>query len=61
MHEVKIYDSLGNLKKVISVRKLINRSTKQLESPSFFRKKKAIISPWARTLKSKAKTGIPKT
>jgi hypothetical protein len=40
MHEVKVYDSSGNLKKVISVRKLNNRATKQLESPSLFRKNK---------------------
>ncbi|QPJ63870.1 MAG: hypothetical protein G3M78_02630 [Candidatus Nitrohelix vancouverensis] len=42
MHEVKVYDGSGKLKKVISVKQLNVRSEKQLESPSFFgRNKKA--------------------
>ena len=40
MHEVKVYDGSGNLKEVISVKKLNIRSKKQLESPSLFLKNK---------------------
>ena len=40
MHEVKVYDGSGNLKEVISVKKLNLRSKKQLESPSLFMKNK---------------------
>jgi hypothetical protein len=40
MHEVKVYDSSGKLKKVISTRSLNNRSNKQLETPSLFLKNK---------------------
>ncbi len=40
MHEVKVYDGSGNLKEVISVKKLNIRSKQQLESPSLFLKNK---------------------
>ncbi len=40
MYEVKVFDGSGNLKQVISVRKLNLRSQKQLENPGFFRKNK---------------------
>jgi hypothetical protein len=40
MHEVKVYDSSGKLKKVISIKLLNIRSMKQLETPSLFQKKK---------------------
>ncbi len=40
MHEVKVYDSSGNLKKVISVQALNIRSKQQMEVPSLFRKSK---------------------
>lgn len=45
MHEVKVYDSLGNLKKVISVKKLNIRSEKQLEFPALFKKNKKTGRP----------------
>lgn len=40
MHEVKVYDSSGKLKKVISIKSLNTRSIKQLETPSLFQKNK---------------------
>ncbi len=40
MYEVKIYDNSGNLKRVISVRKLNARSKIQLESPHLFKRNK---------------------
>ena len=39
MHEVKVYDSSGNLKKVISVKALTKRSDQQINSPSLYIKK----------------------
>ena len=41
MHEVKVYNSSGKLKKVISVKSLNIRSTKQLETPSLFQRNKS--------------------
>ena len=38
MHQVKIYDNSGNLKKVVSVKTLQKRSDKLIECPSLFRK-----------------------
>ncbi|CAI2719491.1 hypothetical protein [Nitrospina watsonii] len=38
MHEVKVFDSSGNLKKVISVKSLQKRSAQLIEKPSMFRK-----------------------
>lgn len=58
MHEVKVYDSYGNLKKVISVQKLIIRSKKQLELPFLFRKNKRTQRPLTKLPKSLANTGI---
>lgn len=58
MHEVKVYDSYGNLKKVISVQKLIIRSKKQLELPFLFRKNKRAQRPLTKLPKSLANTGI---
>lgn len=40
MNEVKVYDSSGNLKKVISIKQLNLREKMQLETPSIFRKNK---------------------
>lgn len=40
MHEVKVFDSSGKLKKVISIKSLNHRSNKQLEDPAFFLKNK---------------------
>ena len=39
MFEVKVYDSSGNIKKVISVNQLIIREDMKTESPSVFLKK----------------------
>jgi hypothetical protein len=39
MHEVKVYDSSGNLKKVISVKALTKRSDQQIQTPSLYNKK----------------------
>jgi len=39
MHEVKVFDSSGKLKKVISVKSLQKRSLEIIEKPSLFRKK----------------------
>lgn len=39
MHEVKVFDSSGKLKKVISVKSLQKRSLEIIEKPSMFRKK----------------------
>lgn len=40
MHEVKVFDSSGKLKKVITVKALNVRSQKQIEDPSKFMKSK---------------------
>jgi hypothetical protein len=45
MHEVKVFDGDGNLKKVISVQKLNIRSKMQMEVPSLFRKNKRTGRP----------------
>jgi hypothetical protein len=55
MHEVKIYDSFGKLKKVISVKQLITRSTKQLDFPSLFRKDKRSGKTFTKSIKPQAK------
>jgi len=38
MFEVKVFDSSGNLKKVISEKALNKRSDKQINSPSLYKK-----------------------
>jgi hypothetical protein len=38
MHEVKVYDGEGKLKKVISVKKLTERSDKLFNTPSLYQK-----------------------
>jgi hypothetical protein len=48
MHEVKVYDSSGNLKKVISIKQLSIRGKKQIENPSLFRRDKRIRKPLAK-------------
>jgi hypothetical protein len=55
MHEVKVYDSSGNLKKVISVKKLNIRSKKQLDFPSLFKKNKRTGRPLAKPAKMPTK------
>ncbi len=59
MHEVKVYDRSGKLKKVISVKTLNIRSTKQLENPSVFRNNKKAGRPWAKSPKIQTKTETP--
>ncbi len=38
MHEVKVYDSAGKLKEVISVKKLNERSDQLFQTPSLYQK-----------------------
>jgi len=57
MHEVKVFDSSGKLKKVISINALNIRSKQQLETPSMFRRNKKGQMPWSKTPKSTAKSG----
>ena len=52
MHEVKVYDSAGKLKKVIPVRTLNKREDRKAESPGLFRKNKRNSKVW---------TAAPKT
>jgi len=55
MHEVKVYDSSGKLKKVISTQTLNIRSKQQLETPSMFLRNKRGRKPWAKSPKTQAK------
>ena len=55
MHEVKVYDNSGNLKKVISVKALNIRSQKQLDSPALFKKDKRIQGAWTKSRKDQSK------
>ena len=38
MHQVKVFDDSGNLKKIISVKSLQKRSDRIIETPSLIRK-----------------------
>jgi len=40
MHEIRVYDGSGTLKKIISTEELNARSIQQLESPHLFTKNK---------------------
>jgi hypothetical protein len=51
MHEVKVYDSSGKLKKVISTQTLNIRSKQQLESPAMFLRNKKGRKPWSKSTK----------
>ncbi len=57
MHEVKVYDSSGKLKKVLSVKSLNKREDEKAESPNLFRKfkKKPNVGTAAPTTQVKAK------
>ena len=57
MHEVKVYDSSGKLKKVISTQTLAIRSKQQMETPSMFRRNKKGSMPWSKSPKESPKTG----
>lgn len=60
MHEVKVYDSAGNLKKVIPVKTLNKREDRKAESPDLFRKNKRNYKAGGTiTPKAKAKAKAP--
>jgi hypothetical protein len=56
MHEVRVYDSSGKLKKIISVKALTKRSDLQIQSPSLYvkkgRKAKPMITVEKKDIKS---------
>mgnify|MGYP003977512093 CR=1 len=58
MHEVKVYDNSGKLKKVISINALNIRSKQQLETPAMFKRNKKGRMPWSKSPESTAKKGI---
>ena len=43
MHEVRVYDNSGKLKKVISVKELNKRSELQVQSPALFKKNRPVV------------------
>jgi len=45
MHEVKVFDASGNLKKIISIETLNKRTERQINSPSFYNKKGRKVKP----------------
>jgi len=55
MHEVKVYDSAGLLKKVISVKSLNKREDEKADSPHLFRRNKRGPKPRTATVKTQAK------
>ena len=57
MNEVKVYDSSGNLKEVISVNQLNIRGKLQMENPSIFRRNKRTGRPSEILPDSKKNTG----
>jgi len=57
MNEVKVHDSSGNLKKVISVKQLNIRGKLQMETPSIFRRNKRTGRPSEILPDSKKNTG----
>lgn len=59
MHEVKVYDSSGKLKKVISINALNRRENKQIENPSIFSKNKRFGRLGGKTVKSPEKPKTP--
>tara|TARA_B100001964_G_scaffold104916_2_gene117128 strand:- start:2242 stop:2418 length:177 start_codon:yes stop_codon:yes gene_type:complete len=52
MHQVKVYDGSGNLKKVISVKALNKRSDNLIESPSQYRRNRGNAKPPAAPIES---------
>lgn len=58
MHEVKVYDSAGNLKKVISVKKLNERSDRLFNTPSLYQKSLKKAKPPAEVSKTRAKNKV---
>ena len=59
MHEVKVYDSSGKLKNVISKESLNLRSKQQMETPSMFTKNKKGRMPWSKSSKTEIKAEKP--
>jgi hypothetical protein len=59
MNEVKVYDSSGNLKKVISINQLKTREQEILNTPSIFRRNKRTVKPPVKLNVSKDNTGKP--
>ena len=59
MHEVKVYDSSGKLKNVISKESLNLRSKQQMETPSMFTKNKKGGKPWSKSSKTEIKAEKP--
>lgn len=45
MYEVRVYNSVGKLKKVISVNALKIRGEEQIQSPAMFRKRQTNVKP----------------
>lgn len=58
MHEVKVYDVSGKLKRVISTQELNIRSQEQMDSPFLFRKNKSTRKLLIKPPETQAKTGI---
>ena len=48
MHEVRVYDEAGKLKKIISSKTLEKRAEMQIQSPSIFRKNQRNAKPIAK-------------
>ena len=61
MHEVKVFDGTGKLKKVISVEKLNIRAKQQMEFPALFRRNKNNGKLPEKSPKNPAKKKQPKT
>ena len=59
MHEVKVYNSAGKLKKVIPVKTLNKREAKKAEFPDLFRKNKRNYKPRTAVPKRQAKVKTP--
>ncbi len=59
MNEVKVFDSSGNLKKVISVSQLNIREKLQMETPSIFRRNNKTVKPPEKNPDSKDNTEKP--
>ncbi len=59
MNEVKVFDSLGKLKKIISKQTLITRSKQQWDTPALFLKNKKGKMPWSKSPKTESKVETP--
>jgi len=59
MHEVKVYDRSGKLKKVISINALNRRENQQIDNPSIFSKKKRFGRLGGKPVKGQEKPKTP--